>query len=75
MPIAKTAYVDESLRVREGLYVLAAVLVADAHADRHREELRELLYRQQLRLHWRDESSRRREQLTDAVAALRTPEP
>jgi hypothetical protein len=70
MPIAKTAYVDESLRVREGLYVLAAVLVADAQADRHREELRALLHRHQLRLHWRDESSRRREQLIDAVAAL-----
>ncbi len=56
MPIAKTAYVDESLRVREGLYVLAAVIVADAEADGHREALRELLYRRQLRLHWRDES-------------------
>ena len=45
MPIAKTAYVDESLRVREGPYVLAAVIVADAEADGYREALRELLYR------------------------------
>ena len=58
MPIAKTAYVDESLRVHAGLYVLAAVIVADADAGRYREALCGLLYRRQLRLHWRDESSR-----------------
>jgi hypothetical protein len=56
MPTARTAYVDESLRVRAGLYVLAAVIVADAQADRHREALRALLHRGQQRLHWRDES-------------------
>src|SRR5216683_6579407 len=71
MPIAKTAYVDESLRVREGLYVLAAVIVADAEADGHREALRALLYRRQLRLHWRDESSKRREELIATVRTLR----
>src|ERR1035438_1951437 len=72
MPIAKTAYVDESLRVHQGLYVLAAVITADADADadRHRQALRELLYRRQIRLHWRDESSRRR-QLTAAACELR----
>jgi len=71
MPIAKTAYVDESLRVREGLYVLAAVIVADADADRHRQALRALLYRGQLRLHWRDEGSQRRGDLIAAVCGLR----
>jgi hypothetical protein len=35
MHIATTACLDESLRVRAGLYVLAAVIVADAQADRH----------------------------------------
>ena len=70
MPIAKTAYVDESLRVREGLYVLAAVIVADADADSHRRALRALLYRGQLRLHWRDEGSRRRADLVAAVCGL-----
>src|SRR6266581_272336 len=70
MPIAKTAYVDESLRVREGLYVLAAVIVADADADRHRQALRALLYRGQLRLHWRDEGSRRRGDLIAAICGL-----
>ena len=71
MPIAKTAYVDESLRVREGLYVLAAVIVADADADGHRETLRALLYRGQLRLHWRDEGARRRGDLITAIRGLR----
>lgn len=71
MPIAKTAYVDESLRIREGLYILAAVIVADAGADGHRDALRALLYRGQLRLHWRDESSKRRTQLIRTVSELR----
>lgn len=71
MPIAKTAYVDESLHVREGLYVLAAVIVADTDADGHRHALRALLNRGQIRLHWRDESSKRRDQLITALCALR----
>jgi hypothetical protein len=70
MPLPRTAYIDESLRVREGLYVLAAVIVADADAAGHRQALRALLYRRQLRLHWRDESRTRREQLIAAVRAL-----
>jgi hypothetical protein len=71
MPITKTAYVDESLRVHQGLYVFAAVIIADTDAARHRQALRELLYRRQLRLHWRDESSRRRSQLISAACELR----
>ena len=71
MPLAKTAYIDESLRVSHGLYVLAAVIVADTDADQHRAALRALLLRGQLRLHWRDESSRRRSQLITAMSALR----
>ncbi len=71
MPLAKTAYIDESLRVSHGLYVLAAVIVADTDADQHRAALRALLLRGQLRLHWRDESSRCRSQLITAVSALR----
>ena len=70
MQIAATAYVDESLRIHEGLYVLAAVVVADAQADRHREALRALLYRGQRRLHWRDESSKRRSLLVSAAGQL-----
>jgi hypothetical protein len=71
MPIAKTAFIDESLRIHAGLYVLAAVIVADADADGHRQALRALLYRRQLRLHWRDESATRRSQLISAIRQLR----
>jgi hypothetical protein len=71
MPLPKTAYIDESLRVRHGLYVLAAVIVADTDADHHRAALRTLLLRGQLRLHWRDESTTRRSQLITAMSALR----
>src|SRR5215467_13181537 len=71
MPIAKTAFIDESLRIHAGLYVLATVIVADADADGHRQALRDLLHRRQLRLHWRDESATRRKQLISAVCQLR----
>ena len=71
MPLPKTAYIDESLRVSHGLYVLAAVIVADTEADQHRTALRALLLRGQLRLHWRDESTARRNQLISAMSALR----
>jgi hypothetical protein len=71
MPIAKTAYVDESLRVQDGLYVLAAVIVADTDVDGYRDALRTQLLRGQIRLHWRDESSGRRIHLIAAVCKLR----
>lgn len=71
MPLPKTAYVDESLRIHKGLYVLAAVIIANAEADRHRAAMRALLERGQLRLHWRDESDKRRDQLVAAVCRLR----
>jgi ribosomal protein S12 len=70
MPIARTAYVDESSRVRAGLYVLAAVIVADAQAEWHQEALLALLHRGQRRLHWRNENSKRRAQLVSAVRHL-----
>jgi hypothetical protein len=31
--IAKAAYIDESLRIPQGLYLLAAVIIADADAS------------------------------------------
>lgn len=70
MPLPRTAYVDESLRVRDGLYILAAVIVADSDADHHRQALTELRYRGQTRLHWRNENSRRRGELVAAVSRL-----
>jgi hypothetical protein len=71
MPLPKTAYIDESMRVSHGLYVLAAVIVADTDAGQHRAALRALLLRGQLRLHWRDESTARRSRLITAMSALR----
>jgi hypothetical protein len=65
-----SAYVDESLRVGDSLYVLAAVLVADRQAEERRAGLRGLLASRQLRLHWREESAIRREQLAKAAADL-----
>ena len=70
MPIAKTALVDESLRIRDGLYVLAAVVVADDLTEHHRQALRTLLCRGQRRLHWRDESTRHRNQIIGVVRRL-----
>jgi hypothetical protein len=71
MPIAKTGYIDESLRIPQGLYLLAAVIVADADASDYRAALRALLYRRQIQLHWRNESAKRRSQLIAAVCELR----
>jgi hypothetical protein len=66
-----SAYVDESMLVARGLYLMAAVLVAPHQADRYRADLRGLLFRRQPRLHWRDEEHKRRCQVIEAVAALR----
>ncbi|MDA0633893.1 hypothetical protein OUY22_10720 [Nonomuraea sp. MCN248] len=66
-----SAYVDESMLLQSGLYILAAVLVAPAEAERHRAALRSLLLRRQRKLHWRDENDKRRTLLAEAVAAMR----
>lgn len=52
------------------MYVLAAVIVADAQADEVRAASRELLLGRQRRLHWRDESGRRRGQIAAAVGDM-----
>ncbi|MFI6922967.1 hypothetical protein ACIBIZ_23690 [Nonomuraea spiralis] len=66
-----SAYVDESMLYARGVYLMAAVLVARHQADRYRDELRALLLRRQLRVHWRDENDKRRNQIIERVAALR----
>ena len=71
MALARTAYIDESLRVRDGIYILAAVIIADTDADHYRQALTSLLHRRQARLHWRDESRTRRTQIVGAVRHLR----
>lgn len=65
-----SAYVDESMLLTRGIYLMAAVLVAPHQADRYRADLRGLLFRRQPRLHWRDENDKRRTQIVEAVAAL-----
>ncbi|WP_211589152.1 hypothetical protein [Microbispora sp. H11081] len=64
------AYVDESMRLEEGLYVLAAVAVPVDRAAEYRTVLRGLLLTKQPRLHWRDEGQKRRLAIARAVAAL-----
>ncbi|MFI6292294.1 hypothetical protein ACIBEJ_11965 [Nonomuraea sp. NPDC050790] len=70
MNAPSSAYVDESMRVSHGLYVMAAVLVAPSCAATFRAVLRSLLIGKQARLHWRDESDRRRALIVEALAAL-----
>jgi hypothetical protein len=65
------AYIDESLRVADGLYVMAAVIVGDEQEDAWQAALRDLLYRRQRRLHWRDESELRRTALIAAITEMR----
>ncbi|UBU10607.1 hypothetical protein [Nonomuraea gerenzanensis] len=65
------AYVDESMVLARGVYLMAAVLVAPHQADRYRADLRALLLHRQLRLHWHDENDKRRTQLIEAVAEWR----
>src|SRR5690606_41323647 len=58
------------MRIDEGLYVLAAVIVPCEYADDHRAALRALLLRKQPRLHWRDERPKRRLEIARAVEVL-----
>lgn len=62
------AYVDESMRVGAGLYVLASVIVPGCRADMYRTVLRALLLSKQPRLHWRDEKPKRRLEIVHALA-------
>lgn len=67
------AFVDESSSQRgPGLqeYLIAAALLEDDHEESARESLRPLLLRGQVKLHWSDESERRRREIVNAVATL-----
>jgi hypothetical protein len=65
------AYVDESMRLRDGsLYVLAAVLLDDERCDAIRERMRTLLLPRQQRLHWRDETHSRRRRILETIVEL-----
>lgn len=67
------AFVDESepdTRVDPGTYLLAAAIVERDHVDRVAEKLRSQLLPGQRKLHWRDESTLRRTQLSAVVGEL-----
>ncbi|WP_326641954.1 hypothetical protein OG884_03220 [Streptosporangium sp. NBC_01755] len=64
------AYIDESMRVGAGLYVLAAAVVPNHQAVTYRAALRALLLSKQPRLHWRDERPKRRLEIVYALAEL-----
>ena len=65
--MATAAFLDES--IRGSLYVLAAVMVP-AHDPHCRREVLRLRLPGQRRIHWRDESSVRRDRIVDAVVVL-----
>lgn len=70
-----SAWVDESVIVgsvqhSEGIYTVAAVVTDTAAVDDIRADLRGLTLRKGGRLHWVDESSKRRDELMAAIAAV-----
>lgn len=64
------AWVDESMHVMAGLYLLAAVVCDPAGCKPVRESMRSLLDVDQPRLHWGTESPERREAIVDQVAQI-----
>jgi hypothetical protein len=55
-------------RDEPGCYILAAVVADTAACETARDVLRALLLKSQRRLHWRDESAPRRQQIIDCVS-------
>ncbi|MBT2487385.1 hypothetical protein J7E96_02275 [Streptomyces sp. ISL-96] len=67
------AFCDESLRCRAdgaGIYMLAAVLLSPHRVQHARDTMASLLLRGQRKLHWRDESARRRLLLTRRTSSV-----
>ncbi|GAA1527527.1 hypothetical protein GCM10009730_40610 [Streptomyces albidochromogenes] len=67
------AFCDESLRCRAdgaGIYILAAVLLPSHRVQPTRDAMATLLLKGQRKLHWRDESARRRRLLTRQTASV-----
>lgn len=67
------AWVDESMHVAgrsldEGVYLLAATVADIDHVAEIRDRLRSLLMGKNQRLHWRDESSKRRRTIAATIA-------
>lgn len=64
------AWVDESMHVKHGLYLLAAVVCDAAGCDPYRDRLRSLLDATQPKLHWGTESPQRRTQIIQTVSGF-----
>ncbi|RIQ20816.1 hypothetical protein [Jiangella rhizosphaerae] len=64
------AYADESIRVDDGVYVLAAVALDRADAGRVRAAVRALEPRPGRRFHWRDKEPFERRDAAGVLAAL-----
>lgn len=66
------AWVDESVHsaasMRQPVYLLAAAVADPGSCDPTRDALRALLLPKARRLHWRDESSTRRQMIADLIA-------
>jgi hypothetical protein len=73
-PFRLFAWVDESVIVGPagdpGTYTMAAVLADPAHCDELRSDLRGLMIRPGVRLHWVSESPKRRDLIAEAVGRL-----
>lgn len=74
-PIATHAWVDESMhtatpKMPDGIYLLAATIAEATACDTTRDVLRGLLPRKATRLHWRDQTQRRRRVIADALQNL-----
>jgi hypothetical protein len=73
MPPSLIAYVDESSSLRETdrqEYLVCAVLISDEEKVAVRDALKPLRLRGQIKLHWTDESSSRRNKIVQSIAAL-----
>ncbi|MGL5809268.1 MAG: hypothetical protein ACRCYQ_04925 [Nocardioides sp.] len=64
------AWVDESVHVEAGLYVLAAVVADPTDRDMYYMALRAHLQPSRRRLHWRDEKAKERVRIAETVATL-----
>ncbi|GAA1483765.1 hypothetical protein [Brachybacterium fresconis] len=67
------AFVDESSANRGAAtqeYLIGAAILDAEHQDSIREELLPLLLPGQIKLHWTDESERRRRRIVDAIVAV-----
>lgn len=68
-----SAFMDESESDRKadpGTYILAAALIDPDALDKVRAQIRTLLIPRQRKLHWRDESIRRRVAIAETIAGL-----